>query len=75
MAGIGGDGDHRLGRRLEQQIIDDRLVVEGDVGDLGGDCEDHMEIADRQQVASRAASHWRAAAPWHLGQCRLRQLL
>ena len=25
--------------------------------------------------ASRAASHARAAAPWHLGQCRLRQEL
>jgi len=24
---------------------------------------------------SRAAIHSRAAAPWHLGQCRLRQLL
>ena len=34
--GIGGDGRHRLGRRLEQQIVDQRLVVERDVGDLGG---------------------------------------
>src|SRR6185436_8667264 len=25
--------------------------------------------------ASRSASHSRAAAPWHLGQCRLRQLV
>src|SRR5260370_17011595 len=50
MAGVGGDGDHCLGRRLEQQIIDDRLVLKGDVGDLGGDCEDHVKIADRQQV-------------------------
>jgi hypothetical protein len=25
--------------------------------------------------AARAAIHWRAAAPWHFGQCRLRQLL
>ena len=25
--------------------------------------------------ASRSASQVRAAAPWHLGQCRLRQLL
>jgi hypothetical protein len=31
-----------------------------------------------QQVASaasRSASHCLAAAPWHFGQCRLRQLL
>ena len=32
---VGGDGEHRLGRRPEQQVVDDRLVVEGDVGDLG----------------------------------------
>ena len=25
--------------------------------------------------ASALSSHSRAAAPWHLGQCRLRQLL
>lgn len=50
MAGIGGDGNHRLGRRLEQQIIDCGLVLKGDVGDLGGNGEDHVEIADRQQV-------------------------
>jgi len=50
MTGVGGDGEHRLRRRAEQQVVDDRLVVEGDVGDLGGDCEDHVEIADRQQV-------------------------
>jgi hypothetical protein len=34
-----------------------------------------VEVSDRQQVGSRSASHVRAAAPWHLGQCRLRQLL
>jgi hypothetical protein len=35
---------------VEQQVVDDRLVVEGDVSDLGGDREDDVEIADRQQV-------------------------
>ena len=35
VTGIGGDRQHRLGRRVEQQVIDDSLVVEGDVGDLG----------------------------------------
>jgi hypothetical protein len=25
--------------------------------------------------ASRSASHSRAAAPWHFGQCRLRQVM
>ena len=32
--GIGGDGEQRLGRRAEQQIVDHRLVLEGDFGDL-----------------------------------------
>ncbi|MNL31995.1 hypothetical protein D3C87_1538170 [compost metagenome] len=36
MLWVGRDGQHGLGRRLEQQVIDQRLVVEGDVGDLGG---------------------------------------
>jgi hypothetical protein len=35
VAMIGGDREHGLGRRVEQQVIDDSLVVEGDVGDLG----------------------------------------
>ena len=50
MPGIGGDGHHRLGRRPEQQIIDQRFVLQGDVGDLGRQGEDDMEIPDRQQI-------------------------
>jgi hypothetical protein len=47
---IGGNRQHRLRRRPEQQVVDHRLVVEGDVGDLGGQREDDVEVADRQQV-------------------------
>ena len=47
---IGGDGQHRLRRRLEQQVVDERLVLEGDVGDLGRQREHDVEVADRQQV-------------------------
>jgi len=50
MTGIGGDGEHGLGRHSEQQVVNLRLVVKGDVGDLGGQCEDHVEVADWQQV-------------------------
>src|SRR6266851_5056025 len=50
MTPVGGDREHGLRRRPEQQIVDHRLVVEGDVGDLGRNGEDDMEIADRQQV-------------------------
>ena len=42
--------DHRLRRRAEQQIVDDRLVLPGDVRNLGRKREDDMEVADRQQV-------------------------
>lgn len=47
---VSGDGQHGPGRRLEQQVVDQRLVVEGNVGDLGGQREDHMEVADRQEI-------------------------
>jgi hypothetical protein len=50
MLGIGGDDHHRLRSRLEQQVIDHRLVLEGDVSDLGGQREDHVEVSHRQQV-------------------------
>jgi hypothetical protein len=33
MPGVGGDGDKRLGGGLEEDAIDRRLVVIGDVGD------------------------------------------
>ena len=48
--GIGGDREQRLGRRAEQQVVDDRLVLIGDRGDLGRQREDDVEIADRQQI-------------------------
>ena len=48
--GVGGDGQHRLRGRAEQQVVDHRLVVEGDGGDLGGQREHDVEVADRQQV-------------------------
>jgi len=48
--GIGGDRQHGLRCRLEQQMVDLRLVVESDIGDLGGQREHDVEIADRQQV-------------------------
>jgi hypothetical protein len=47
--GVGGDGDQGLGGGFEQQVIDDRLVVIGDVGDRSGQCEDDMEIMHGQE--------------------------
>ena len=40
----------RLGRGAEQQVVDRGLVLIGDVGDLGRQREDDVEVADRQQI-------------------------
>jgi hypothetical protein len=48
--GIGRDGEQRLGRRLEQRVVDHRHVLVGDRGDLGRQGEDQVEVADRQQI-------------------------
>ncbi len=45
---VGGDRQHGLRCRPEQQIVNRGLVVEGDVGDLGRYREDDVEVADRQ---------------------------
>jgi hypothetical protein len=50
MLRVGCDRHHRLRRRPEQQVVDDRLILPGDVGDLSRQREDDVEIADRQQV-------------------------
>jgi len=49
--GVSGDGEQGLGRRAEQQVVDNRLVLVSDRGDLGQHCEDHVEVANRQQVS------------------------
>lgn len=50
MLAIGRDGEHRLRRRLEQQVVDERLVLERYVGDLGRQGEHDVEVADRKQI-------------------------
>jgi len=72
---VGGDRHHRLRRCAEQQIVDNGLVLEGDLGDLRRRVKTTWKYPTGSRSASRSASHVRAAAPWHLGQCRLRQLL
>ena len=67
MTRVGGDGDHGLGRRPEQQVIDDCLVVKGDIGDLGGKREDHVEVADRQQVGLAGREPLACRCPLALG--------
>ena len=51
MLRIGRDHRHRARGRPEQEVVDGPLILEGDRCDLGGQCEDDVEIADRQKVA------------------------
>ena len=50
MLGVARNRHHGLGTRLEQQIVDYRLVLIGDLGDRRRHGEHHMVIRDRQQV-------------------------
>jgi hypothetical protein len=50
MIGIGRDGDHGLGRCLEQDVVDHGLVLVGDLGDWGGQREHDVEIRHRQEL-------------------------
>jgi hypothetical protein len=80
---IGGDREQRLGGRAEQQVVDYRLVLVGDRGDLGGQRENDVEIADRQQIglAGRepilrrcALTLWAMAIAARNGRCPLHVL-
>ena len=57
VSGIGSDGEQRFGRRAEQQVVDDRLVLVGDRSDLGRQRKDHVEIADWQQIGLARRSY------------------
>jgi len=48
--GVGGDRGQGLGRGLEQQVIDDGLVLVGDIGDGRRQCEHDMIVRHRQQI-------------------------
>ena len=50
MLRVGSDGDQRLGRRLEQQVVDDGLVLPGDGGDRRRQAEHDVEVGNRQQL-------------------------
>ncbi len=65
--GVGGNREHCIGRGLEQQVIDQRLVVEGDRGDLGRQGEHDVEVADREEVGLarfEPGAGGGALAPW-----------
>jgi hypothetical protein len=48
---IGADDADRLSCSFEQDVVDDRLVLERDGGDGSRHSEDDVEIADRQKIS------------------------
>jgi len=50
MFGIGGDGEHGLGAGFEQEVVDHRFVVIGDIGDFAWQGEDDMELGHWQEL-------------------------
>src|ERR1700758_5283377 len=78
MLGVSRDRQHRLGGRPEQEIVDHRLILIGDIADWRWG-EHYVNTTwtygTGSSSAARAPIPSRAAAPWHFGQCRLRQLL
>src|SRR3546814_13372348 len=56
---VGGDGQHRLRCGLEQQVIDHRLVLVRDVGDLGWRSEERRV---GKECVSTCRSRW---SPYH----------
>ncbi len=50
MLGVGCDGQQGLGGGLEEDAIDLRLVLVGDVGDLSRQGKDDMEVGHRQEL-------------------------
>jgi hypothetical protein len=50
MLGIGGNREHCLGGCLEQEIVDHRLVLIGDVADRRRQCEHDVEVWDGEQL-------------------------
>src|SRR6516164_8938709 len=46
----GGNRNQGLGGGFEQQVIDDWLVLIGDIADWRGQCENHVEIWHGQQL-------------------------
>ena len=49
--GIGRDGEHGLGRSLEQDAVDCGLVLVGDIGDLSRQREHDVEVGHRQELS------------------------
>ena len=50
VARIRGDGTQRLGRRAEEDAVDHRFVLQGDLGDRLWDGEDDVKVLGLEEV-------------------------
>ena len=52
MLRVGTDGADRLRGRLEQDVVDDGLVLQGDGGDGRRQGKDNVEVGNRQELGT-----------------------
>ena len=64
---VRGDDADRLGRRLEQDVVDERLVLQGDRRDRRRNGEDEVEIRNRQELRATIGEPLCAREPLALG--------
>ena len=72
---IRGDLEQRLRGGTKQEVVHDALVAEREARERLRHREDNVDVADGQELRSRAATQAFRAAVRHFGQCRSRQLL
>jgi len=67
MLRIGSEGPHRLRCRTEQDVVDDRLVLQRDGGERRRHGEDKVEVRHRQQFGLAISEPLRAGQTLALG--------
>ena len=75
MLRVGRHLQQRRRARAEEQVVDDRLVLQREPRELVRQREDDVEVADRQQFRAVQQATDRSRRVWHFGQCRLRHEL
>ena len=64
---VGRNGEHRLARCPKQQVVDHRLVLIGNVADLGRQREHDVEVGHRQEISLARRHPFARCRPLALG--------
>ena len=67
MLGIGGNGEEGFGGGVEEDVVDELVVVEGNGGDGLGQGEDHVEVVGGQEFGLPLLQPFGARQPLALG--------